>query len=265
VPDELYLSGITRIVAPIPNLAARLWTPLADYNLILYPYINGRSGMEIGLSDEQWTELGIILRQIHGTGLRPLIDGIVRRESFIPNTKWTAALQAIEPKLTQTPFNDSYEAELAAFWNQHADEIKHIINRTGELGQSAKARSLPFVLCHADIHTANVLVDSQGQLFIIDWDGPIFAPKERDLMFIVEQNSEGVSAFFKGYGAVEIDWQAIAYYRYEWVVQEIAEYGELIFLTSNLGDVTRAEAVRGFKQLFDPGDVVDEAYKSETR
>jgi len=269
VPHALYQSGITQIVTPIPNRAGELWTgiPLSNYKLILYPYIDGRSGMEVGLSDAQWTELGTILRQIHRTNLHPQIDTFVGRESFIPNTNWTTVtIQAIEPKLSQTSFNDSYEAELAAFWNEHAEEIKRIVNRTHELGQLVNARSLPFVICHADIHTANMLVDVQGQLFIVDWDGAIFAPKERDLMFIIgekDKTSPHERAFLEGYGATEIDWQAMAYYRYEWVVQEIAEYGELIFLTPNLGEATRADAVRGFKQLFLKGDVVEQAYTSE--
>lgn len=268
VPHALYQSGITQIVTPILNRAGELWTgiPLANYKLILYPYIDGRSGMEVGLSDAQWTELGAILRRMHSTNLHAQIDLFVGRESFIPNPRWTSAIQAIEPKLSQTTFHDAYKTELAAFWNEHTEEIKRIINRTHELGQLVKARSLPFVICHADIHTANVLVDSQGKLYIADWDGSIFAPKERDLMFIIgekDKTSLHEQAFLEGYGAVEIDWQAMAYYRYEWVVQEIAEYGELIFLTSDRGEVTRADAVRGFKQLFTKGDVVEQAYKSE--
>ncbi len=266
VPRGLYEAGIQQIVTPVPNHSGELWTPLAGFNLILYPYIDGRSGMEIGLSSEQWTKLGAILKRIHQTRLSPQIDTIVPRESFVPNSKWTAALLAIEPKLIQHAFNTPYEAELAIFWREHAAEIMRINERTHELGQLLKARSLPFVICHADIHTANILVKSSGQLYVVDWDGTIFAPKERDLMFIIgEKNhpSPHERAFLSGYGSADIDWQAMAYYRYEWVIQEIAEYGELIFLTANIGDVTAADALSGFKQLFDAGDVVEQAYKSE--
>ena len=266
VPHHLHASGIEQIVAPIPNIDGELWTPLAEYVLILYPYIAGQTGMDLGLSTEQWTELGAILHKIHATHLSVEIAMKIPRESFVPNHKWSAAIRAIEPKLTQTIFNDSYEAELAAFWNQHADEITRIISRTHELGRLVQAHSLPFVICHADIHTANVLVDAQEQLFIVDWDGVIFAPKERDLMFILGERSNTSAqeqAFLSGYGQTDISWLAIAYYRYEWVVQEIAEYAELVFLAPNIGDVTKQDAVRGFKQLFQTGDVVDQARASE--
>ncbi len=265
-PRHLYASGIEQIVAPIPNINGELWTSLVEYVLILYPYIVGQTGMDLGLSNEQWAELGAILHKIHVTPLSVEIALKIPRESFIPNPKWTAAIQVIETKLTQTTFNDSYEAELATFWNQRGHQIKRIISRTHELGQLVKARSLPFVLCHTDIHTANVLVDSEGKLYIVDWDGVIFAPKERDLMFVVgERNtiSAHEQAFLNGYGETEINWLAIAYYRYEWVVQEIAEYAELVFLAPNIGDITKRDAVQAFKQLFSQGDVVDQARDSE--
>ena len=41
-----------------------------------------------------------------------------------------------------------------------------------------------FVLCHSDIHGGNILIADTGELYVVDWDDPILAPKERDLMFI---------------------------------------------------------------------------------
>ncbi len=266
VPHHLYTSGIEQIAAPIPNIDGELWTSLADYVLILYPYIVGQTGMDLGLSADQWVELGVILHKIHATHLSVEIALKIPRESFVPNPKWTKTIQLLQETLSQRSLNDALEQELATFWHQHAEEIANIVRRTEELGRLCQARSLPFVICHADFHTANILVDAEGRLFIVDWDGTIFAPKERDLMFIVgEQSNKSAQeqTFLEGYGVTEIDWQTIAYYRYEWVVQEIAEYAELVFLTPDIGEVTRADAVRGFKQLFLQGDVVDQARDSE--
>ena len=265
VPHYLHTSGIEQVVAPMPNMDGELWTLLADYVLILYPYITAQTGMEIGLSSQQWIELGTILRKIHTTTFTVEIALKIPRESFTPNPKWMGTIHAVQAILSQ-PFDDPYSQELAIFWTQHAEEITNIISRTEELGRMLQTRSLPFVLCHADIHTANVLVDAHGQLFIVDWDGTIFAPKERDLMFVVGERSNtstAEQAFLNGYDTTDIDWLAIAYYRYEWVVQEIAEYAGLVFLAQDIGDLTKQDAVRGFKQLFDAGDVVDQAHESE--
>ena len=63
----------------------------------------------------------------------------------------------------------------------------------------------------------NVLVDAGGQVTIVDWDNPIFARKERDLMFV----GGGVGGawndpfeskwFFTGYGPAAIDLTALAF------------------------------------------------------
>ena len=51
--------------------------------------------------------------------------------------------------------------------------------------------------------------------------------------------------FFNGYGKTGIDWVALAYYRYEWVVQELGDYGARVFMKPDVGAKTKADAVRG--------------------
>jgi spectinomycin phosphotransferase len=83
-------------------------------------------------------------------------------------------------------------------------------------------------------------------------------------MFIDELTDQKQSPFYRGYGAAEVDAVAIAYYRYEWVVQEFGDYGERVFFTPDAGEETLSDGIRSFIELFDPGDVVEAAYQSET-
>jgi spectinomycin phosphotransferase len=105
----------------------------------------------------------------------------------------------------------------------------------------------------------------------VDWDQPILAPKERDLMFVLgavggdARTPRQEDLFFQGYGSREIDPLTMAYYRYEWVVQEIGAWGEDVFLRDDVGDETRQDSAVHFRYLFDPGDVVEAAYESESR
>src|SRR5262249_31973892 len=62
--------------------------------------------------------------------------------------------------------------------------------------------------------------DAVGQVFVLDWDEVMLAPKERDFIFVREPYAE---AFFRGYGAVTIDGRALTYYRWERVVQDLIE------------------------------------------
>jgi spectinomycin phosphotransferase len=123
------------------------------------------------------------------------------------------------------------------------------------------------VLCHADLHTGNVLLDDAGRVWIVDWDETVLAPRERDLMFVVG-GGIGIGGigpreeerFFQGYGPASIDPLALAYYRYAWAVSDIGAYGEQVFLRPDLGEVTRHAAVAAFMSLFQPGRIVERAF-----
>jgi spectinomycin phosphotransferase len=118
-------------------------------------------------------------------------------------------------------------------------------------------------LCHADLHTWNVLVDSDQQLWIVDWDEAVVAPRERDLMFVVGGICAGLvspddtRAFFQGYGRARVDPVLLAYYRCAWAVQDIAAYAEEAVLSPGLGASIRRAALEGFVSLFEPGNIVD--------
>jgi spectinomycin phosphotransferase len=116
------------------------------------------------------------------------------------------------------------------------------------------------VICHADIHAWNVLVTSEGDIVIVDWDSVMLAPRERDLMFV-----DGVAgghaadpiAFFQGYGDVELDPVVLAYYRIEWAVQDLAEFAARVFLDPDAGDDTKAESVETIVTMFAPGNEIE--------
>jgi spectinomycin phosphotransferase len=269
VPHFLKDQGIAQVVAPLPTMIGQLWHGLDDFFLILYPFIDGSTGMDVGLSDSQWIEFGTVLKKIHSTQLSPELLRQVQKEAFALNPQWCGVVKMLQAKMKAGEFHDPLERELAAFWRERQQEIGRIVARAAALGRMLQRKSGEFILCHTDIHTANVLIDKDDKLFIVDWDQPILAPKERDLMFVVGAGqpiafaTTAEALFFRGYGTVEIDPVAIAYYRYEWVVQEIADFGERVFLTPDVGAETKQDAVRGFIRLFEPGDVVEEAYQSE--
>ena len=131
-------------------------------------------------------------------------------------------------------------------------------------------KELPeFVLCHSDVHGYNLLIDNNGALYIIDWDALVFAPKERDLMFIGggHGNSgyapqEEAAMFYQGYGETKINQIAIAYYRYERIIMDIVDDCDLIFL-SDEGEENQAGALEDLKNKFLPDSYIEIAYQSD--
>ena len=92
----------------------------------------------------------------------------------------------------------------------------------------------------------------------------MLAPKERDLMFFIDDGCSvhATESFLTGYGDPAVDQQALAYYKYDWVIQEFGDYGERVFLSPDLSEGELALAQREFARLFESDDVIERAQRA---
>jgi spectinomycin phosphotransferase len=264
-PHYLQSAGSQHVVAPIPTKSGKLYTPVEDYSLILYDWIHGTSAWDITLSDEQWQTWGVIMQEIHSIPINDTLSTLVPTEMFV--SKWNKTVEQVNTLIQTQTFDDPICQQTAEYWKDQQTTIDKCYGRLLDIGQQLQGQSLQFVICHADIHQANIMIDEQEKIRIVDWDEVIIAPKERDLMFFVEDGhaSQTVDAFLKGYGETEVNQLAITYYRYDWVVQEFGDYGERIFLTDDLSDTEKQFAFDEFKELFNAGDVIEQAFVSDAK
>ena len=269
VPFDLQNIGISQVLAPLPAQDGRLYARAEPFNLILYPFIAGQNAMQKGMQPAQWAEFGAVLKRIHAAQLPIETTVQLQREAFQLNPRCLKVARQLNASLPKQAVSSPSQQDLAAFWAQKTRWIETILNRAEELGQMLQQSHLDFVLCHTDIHTANIMIDPQEQMHIIDWDQPLLAPKERDLMFVggIHEPDEALSieetSFYNGYGPIKLDPLAMTYYAYEWVVQEIGDFAERVFITPGFNELTRQDALLGFKQLFEPGDVIDGANRAD--
>jgi spectinomycin phosphotransferase len=129
----------------------------------------------------------------------------------------------------------------------HQPTIHTAIATLETLGGVLQRRTFPYVVCHADLHPANLLRDHAGHVFVIDWDEVMLAPKERDFIFVREPQAD---AFFRGYGQAEIDWMALTYYCWERVVQDLIVCAQDVFFRDDLGERAKADAFQLFHEFF---------------
>ena len=156
-----------------------------------------------------------------------------------------------------------------AFLKSKRNEILDLVERAERYAQALQENPPTQVLCHSDLHAGNILIDGNDALYIVDWDDPIYAPKERDLMFPGGgQGFRGHTAreeealFYQGYGPARIDQAALAYYRYERIIQDIAAFCDQIFSSDNRGE-DREQAFNYLASNFLPGGTIEIAYQSD--
>ena len=260
-------AGITSVVAPIPTSTGDLWCRLGDRAATLYPYVVGGSAMDVGMSAAQWTAFGRTLRAVHDHPLAERLVAELPVEAF--DLASASLVREMSGRITEIRFDSTAAADLARLWSRHLARIDGTLARAEELGHGLRARPFELVPCHADIHAANIMVPAVGgpggPIHLVDWDGPMLAPRERDLLFVVgstiartvEPHEEG--HFFAGYGPVPIDPAAITYYRYERFLEDLGEIGKSVFLDPATSEAARQAEVDIAAAYFAPGGFLDRA------
>jgi len=258
--------NIAAVMAPLPTADSQLSVRHLGFDWMLYPFFEGSNGFERALSNRQWTTLGTTLRAVHRTELPEALQKTgVPRESY--SHHWREGVRRYQRRFINGLAGDDIVRRFLAFWEARDEEIDTIVYRSEQLASILLEKQLPLVLCHSDIHAGNVLVGDDDRLCIVDWDTLVLAPKERDLMFIgggvgnMWNQPQEEALFYQGYGPVDIDPVALAYYRYERITRDLLEICDQIFdASASLED--REEGLRQMANQFLPGDVVAIAHRS---
>lgn len=268
LPRFLCDQGVAQIIAPLSTNTGQLWVCLEPFVVVLYPFVEGRNGYEMQMSDRHWIELGSAIKRVHTVQVPAELTRRIGRETYSPQGRNTVTtfLARVEEGVHG---GDAAALGLAALLRDKHDEIAGLVARAEQLAQVLESRSREYVLCHSDLHAGNVLIDGDGGFYIVDWDDPILAPKERDLMypggaqgFTGHTPQQEESLFFQGYGPTEVDPYALAYYRYERIVQDIAVYCEQLFLSDG-GGADRMQSQRYLAANFRPDGTIEMAHRAD--
>src|SRR5688500_2438668 len=182
LPTFLIEQGIVQIIPARLTNTGRLWAEMDEFRLIVYPFIEGTSGFEIELSEPQWADFSSALKRIHTTYVPSALSGKIGKESYSP--EWRDICRNVIKRLDNETFDDPVIIGLAEFLRPKRQTILDLIKSAERFAHTLASRSTELVVCHSDIHPGNLFIDTNGTLFIVDWDYPMLAPKERDLMFI---------------------------------------------------------------------------------
>jgi len=260
VVELLIQSGIEPIIPPIKTNQQQPMVSIESFHLIVYPFIEAQDGFSHPLIDQQWIKLGKALWQIHDLEVPAAIQKQLRKENYSP--KFRQRVRSFYDEFNMSPVRDEIAEKLFTFMKQEQKTILYLSDAAEKLAQKISHLDPKYVLCHSDIHGGNVLINGKESFYIVDWDEPMMAPKERDLMFIgggvgnVWNQPHEETLFYQGYGKTEVEKSLLGYYRCERIVQDIAEFVQHLLL-SPAGGENRKIMYQHFMDMFESRGVVE--------
>lgn len=267
VPSFLSAAGMKQIIPALMTKHRQLWADLNPFKATLYPFIEGRAGLEEKMSGQLWFEFGSALKRFHSIDIPIRITGSIPRDDF--SSRWREIMKMHLEQVEGEVFHEPIKLEAANLLKSKKAEVLDVVRRAEQLAQMLQRQPPELILSHGDIHGWNLLIDRNDALYIVDWDGLLFAPKERDLMFIGGGHgdsgytpSEEEAMFYQGYGETDINQTALAYYRYERIVLDLVDDCHQIFVSAE-GEETQAAALEDLTNKFLPGVYIEIACRSD--
>jgi spectinomycin phosphotransferase len=254
--------GLGNIIDPIETLDKKLYVKLLPYTITIYPYINGQSGWDVELTEDQFIKLGKFMFDLHSIILpKKHLKGIPVK---LNNQKYIVKVKKYLQNTLNLTYRDAVILEFIKELESRKNIILEIIDYLEKTTNNILLNSQNNCICHGDIHAGNLLIDKYN-IFVVDWDTLILAPKEIDLMFIGGgignkwNKQEQIECFYRGYGKnTEINKTLIRYFRYERIIQDIFEFYQEI-MKKETNDEKRKLCLKLFKSQFEPKNVVEMA------
>lgn len=262
VPMQLTKGGISNILAAQRSASGSPTAAMGNASMVLYPLLAGLNAVASGLTDDQWRTFGATMGAIHDSGLERRFAARLPTDVFE-----LRAAGLVEDILESHQVTVDSEAarDFSRLLDRRQAEIGEMVHRAEGLGELLRGRSFDRVLCHADIHAANIVVTDDDGIMLVDWDGPMIAPRERDLLFVIgsriarDVEPHETARFFEGYGPTDVDSDAIVFYRYERVLEDIAAFTDTVLRDPLTSEESRANDTALVASFFEPGGIVESA------
>lgn len=260
---------LDEVVAPQPACNGAPAVQADGLQWTLFAYIEGQSGFEAALSQGQWERLGQVLRSVHEAAL----PASLLHHLPAPRLDDDRAVERVGAWLrdgdAEWPMPDALAEQFRRGWRLYRPLLAEVWQRCVTLRERLAPVSSSLVLCHGDLHAGNLLLRPDQGLCLIDWDGMMLAPRERDLMFIGagvggRWGRDEPPGFRDGYGPVVIDPLRLAYYRHWRILDDMQEFHDLLLEPGAAARPPgqRLHALRYMEDQFAPNNVVDAAARS---
>ncbi len=223
---QLHTKGIlSHIPCPVKTRTGRFTAPFGEYVLILFDFIEGETVGFDNTSDE------ILLKLARSVGiLHKSIEQIEVEHPFYERFDIAFEndlMNSLDVLAGITSGDPEGKRELRDLLLPRQDEILALLNRLKELRTLARASGKEMVVCHTDLHGGNLMTDTQGNLYILDWENAMIAPPEHDLFFWAGYDlfwDSFLPIYEREFGPARLDSNVFGFYYYRRNLEDLADF-----------------------------------------
>lgn len=231
------------IVPPIEAIGKTSFTVLSG-KIYVYPYIDGEI-VTIGnekFEKELVDKLLDIMVKIHSSKDKITVNLPIELFENNFDSDFEKLLALLNDK------KNKVDSEVVSVLKTNENLICKLISEHTKLGEYYKNNKPSFVLTHGDITGRNIIL-VKDSLKLVDWDGAMIAPSERDLNFLLDNSHFSVNEYLNKMGKDSCDPKLKEYYGQQWALGNIIGNLENL-LTMKLVPEDRAEYLEEAKEYI---------------
>lgn len=231
--SQLHELGIKDVPYPVKTKAGSVEANFGEYTIMITNFVEGENPE---ITAEVATKFAKLVAKIHQVSTENINLPVEPFDTAYAN-KLREQLETLE-KVAQL--------------NEQKEKLKNLLlpHKTLFLGQlkkldgfceRAKQKGKSLVVTHGDLIPDNLLLDKDGNIFIVDWDTARLSPPERDVWFFMNTHGEN---FLRSYNEsnphVKLDIDFISFYMYKRYIEDMVYWADQILLDEV--DAKQAEA-----------------------
>jgi len=215
--------GIQPVVAPYQSVGGAYVDRYDGFAVAVFPFIDGLRAFEHPLSSEGIEQAASLVAAIHRS--HSCLTVPLRRTETFENPFEAPIRRVLQAAEGPNPGANEYQRRVRRLLRAERADILAALKTMEALKAAALALELDWVVTHGDPNLANILVDKQGNLHLVDWTDVAIGPPERDLIFFTGERFElFLRHYVAAFGKLRLHDQLFAFYEYRWAFQEIADY-----------------------------------------
>jgi Phosphotransferase enzyme family len=232
--------SLPEIVGAIRTRDRPLMCSYGRYRVAAFPFIEGPTAWEMGLSESQLTAGARVLRRLHSCDPSGLLELPVER-FHNPFRQPIHGLLKTPPGGTSRS-TDPPSSQARALLQAEQAELLETLSRVERLGRKLRRLDVGLVVTHGDPNLDNWILSPDGSLHLIDWGDLALGPPERDLFaFAGKQFAPFLEAYTSARRKCRLNLDVFEFYFYRWALQEVSDYGSRL-LDDDLNAIEREHA-----------------------